>query len=159
MSTQSVRLNIAGLNSAVPLDRVEAAARAACIHDDVHLLPMGYDTHMLDDGGTFSGGQRQRIALARALIVGPRILILDEATSALDALTEQSVFQSVRGLACTRVVIAHRLSTIANADRILVLDAGRLVAQGTHPVLLKESPLYRDLVGAQGPDGAAVQGG
>jgi ABC-type bacteriocin/lantibiotic exporter with double-glycine peptidase domain len=148
--TQSIRLNIAGLDSTVPLERIEAAARAAAIEAEIRALPLGYDSYLLNDGDAFSGGQKQRIALARALLVEPRILVLDEATSALDTLTEQEVYRTLSGLSCTRLIIAHRLSTIANADHIVVLDQGSVVDQGRHAELLGRCALYRALVQGQG---------
>ncbi|HRC87076.1 MAG TPA: ATP-binding cassette domain-containing protein, partial [Thermoanaerobaculia bacterium] len=96
-----------------------------------------------------SGGQQQRIALARALVGRPRVLILDEATSALDTVTERKIQHNLGELSATRIVAAHRLSTIRHADRILVLDAGRLVDSGTHEELLSRPGVYRRLVAAQ----------
>jgi ATP-binding cassette subfamily B protein/subfamily B ATP-binding cassette protein MsbA len=124
---------------------VAAAARAAHVHDFVSRLPQGYDTPVVERGATLSGGERQRIGIARALLKDAPILILDEPTSAVDALSEEAIFDSLRSLRRdhTTIVIAHRLSTIRDATRILVLDGGRLVAQGTHEQLTRESPLYR----------------
>jgi ATP-binding cassette subfamily B protein len=147
--TQSVRLNIAGLDSSVPLARVEGAAKAAAIDEEIRMLPMGYDTLMINDGGSFSGGQRQRIALASAFLRAPRILILDEATSALDAPTEGLIYQALLSLSCTRIVIAHRLSTIRNADRIVVVDQGQIADQGNHDELFARCELYRSLLQGQ----------
>jgi ATP-binding cassette subfamily B protein len=146
---QSIRLNIANFDAAVPMERVYAAAQAAGIHDEILQLPMGYETALFNEAGTLSGGQRQRIALARALLRDPRILILDEATSALDALAERQIFDRLSKLGSTRIVIAHRLSTIVQADRIVVVDAGRVIANGDHASLLGTCPLYRELVTAQ----------
>jgi ATP-binding cassette subfamily B protein len=124
---------------------VVAAARAAHVHDFVAALPEGYDTPVLERGATLSGGERQRIGIARALLRDAPILILDEPTSAVDAISEGAIFDSLRRLRAshTTIVIAHRLSTIRDATRILVLDGGRVVAQGTHEGLLAASPLYR----------------
>jgi ATP-binding cassette subfamily B protein/subfamily B ATP-binding cassette protein MsbA len=124
---------------------VAAAARAAHVHDFVSKLAAGYDTPVVERGATLSGGERQRIGIARALLKDAPILILDEPTSAVDALSEEAIFDSLRRLRRdhTTIVIAHRLSTIRDATRILVLDGGRLVAQGTHEQLTRESPLYR----------------
>ena len=110
-------------------------------------LPDGYDTLVGERGLTLSGGQRQRVAIARALIQDPRILILDDATSSLDASTEARVKQALREVMTgrTTVIIGHRLSTIALADRIAVLDAGGLVAVGTHDELVEKSELYREI--------------
>jgi len=143
----TVRANIALADPATPLARVEEAAKRACIHDDILRMPMGYDTPLLGGGGSISGGQRQRIALARALVGEPAILLLDEATSALDTVTEARVQEQLDRLACTRIVVAHRMSTVFAADLIVVLDAGRIVAQGRHAELVATSPLYRELAG------------
>ena len=124
---------------------VADAARAAHVHDFVERLALGYDTPVLERGATMSGGERQRIGIARALLKGAPILILDEPTSAVDALSEGAIFDSLRRVRAshTTIVIAHRLSTIRDATRILVLDGGRVVAQGTHDKLMRTSLLYR----------------
>ena len=124
---------------------VVAAARAAHVHDFVTAFPDGYQTLVQERGATLSGGERQRIGIARALLKGAPILILDEPTSAVDALSEGAIFDSLRRLRAshTTIVIAHRLSTIRDATRILVLDGGRVVAQGAHDELTLASPLYR----------------
>jgi ABC-type bacteriocin/lantibiotic exporter with double-glycine peptidase domain len=112
-------------------------------------MPMGYETTLVDGGASLSGGQRQRLALARALVHQPAILLLDEATSALDTITESRVQAALASLRCTRIVIAQRLSTIARADRILVMEDGRIVEQGTHAELLGRRGVYMELVSAQ----------
>ena len=124
---------------------VERAARDAQIHDAVARLPLGYDTPVDEAGATLSGGERQRLGLARALLKDAPILILDEPTSAVDAIAEAAVFDALRrGRAGrTTIVIAHRLSTIRDATRILVLQDGRITAQGSHAALLGSSALYR----------------
>ena len=129
--------------------KVVRAAKIAAIHEDIMGMPMGYNTILADRGLSLSGGQRQRLAIARALARNPRIFIFDEATSHLDAVTEDTICNNLKSLRCTQVVIAHRLSTIRNADLILVLDAGKLVEQGTHETLLSGDNLYATLVGAQ----------
>jgi ABC-type multidrug transport system fused ATPase/permease subunit len=126
-------------------EEVEAAARAAHIHDFITTLPNGYQTPVAEAGATLSGGERQRLGIARALVKNAPMLILDEPTSSLDALSEEGVFDALRRLrrGRTTIVIAHRLSTIRTATRILVLHEGRLTAQGTHDELLASNVLYR----------------
>ncbi len=145
----SVRENIALGRPELALRHVLDAARVANLHGDVMRMPMGYSTHLVEGGASFSGGERQRLALARALARRPKILLLDEATSALDAGTEQVVQRNLQTLTCTRIVVAHRLSTIRQADRIVVLDGGRIVEQGTHAQLLGRSGIYAELLQGQ----------
>ena len=144
----SVRDNIAfGLPDA-PHEAVEAAARAAQAHEFiVDDLPQGYDTVIGERGITLSGGQRQRIAIARALLIDPRILVLDDATASVDATTEARIRLGLREVmrGRTTIIIAHRLSTIALADEIVVLEYGRIVARGTQSELLAESSLFREI--------------
>ncbi len=150
----TVRNNIAyGLDN-VPAERVEAAARAAKAHDFIVDLPKGYDTSIGERGGQLSAGQRQRLAIARALLKDPPILILDEATSALDAESEFLIQEALATLrrGRTTIVIAHRLSTIRSADRIIVIDKGRLAESGTHEGLLGRDGLYRKLYELQFPE-------
>ena len=143
----TVRANIAYGTEHAPMDRVEAAARAAHAHDFIAKLPDGYDTVVGERGTTLSGGQRQRIAIARAVLRDPPILILDEATSALDSESERMVQEAMEGLLEGRTVfvIAHRLSTIRRADLIVVVDEGRIVQQGSHLALMEEGGLYARL--------------
>jgi ABC-type multidrug transport system fused ATPase/permease subunit len=124
---------------------IEDAARAAHAHEFISHLPKGYDTETAEAGGGLSGGERQRLSVARAIIKNAPILILDEPTSSLDAISEEIVFAALRRLRAgrTTIVIAHRLSTVRDADRILVLDGGRIAAQGRHEELIKTSQLYR----------------
>jgi ABC-type multidrug transport system fused ATPase/permease subunit len=143
----SVRENIAFGVPAVPQELVEAAARAAQAHEFIEKLPQGYDTVIGERGITLSGGQRQRLAIARALVIDPRILILDDATASVDATTEAQIraglTEALRDR--TTIVIAHRLSTIALATDIVVLDHGRIVARGTQAELLETSLVYREI--------------
>lgn len=133
------------------VEQVEAAARSAHAHEFILQLPNGYQTHLGDAGLGLSGGQRQRLAIARALLVDAPILLLDEATSALDAQSEHLIQQALPTLMSgrTTLVIAHRLATVQHADRIAVIDQGRLVAIGTHRQLIAESPLYARLAALQ----------
>jgi ATP-binding cassette, subfamily B, bacterial len=124
---------------------IEAAARAAHAHEFIARLPKGYDTEIAEAGASLSGGEKQRLSVARAILKNAPILILDEPTSSLDAISEEIVFAALRRLRAgrTTIVIAHRLSTVRDADRILVLDGGKIAAQGRHDDLLKTSQLYR----------------
>jgi ATP-binding cassette, subfamily B, bacterial HlyB/CyaB len=144
---RSIRENIALADPGLPIERVIAAAQLAGAHDFILELPQGYDTVVGERGGSLSGGQRQRIAIARALIGDPRILILDEATSALDYESERIVQENMRRIAQGRtvVVIAHRLSTVRRADRILTLERGRLVEDGSHDALVRTGGRYANL--------------
>jgi NHLM bacteriocin system ABC transporter ATP-binding protein len=141
--------NIAG---AANLDIEDAweAARLAGIAADIEAMPMGMYTLVGEGLSTVSGGQRQRVLLARALAVKPKLLLLDEATSALDNLAQATVLESLGGLAATRIVIAHRLNTVRNADRIVVLDAGRIVQMGTYDQLAGAPGPFRALLAGQG---------
>ncbi len=144
---RTVRDNIALANPAAPMTTVIAAATLAGAHDFILQLPEGYDTTIGERGSTLSGGQRQRIAIARALMGDPRILIFDEATSALDYESEQVIQGNMGGIAKGRTVliIAHRLSTVRSAHRILTIDRGRLVEDGTHNELIKTKGRYAAL--------------
>jgi ATP-binding cassette, subfamily B, bacterial len=144
----SIRDNIAyGRPDAQPTE-IEAAAVAAGADEFVRHLPDGYDTVVGERGYTLSGGQRQRIAIARTLLVNPPILVLDDATSAIDVQVEQQIHGALRVLmeGRTTLIIAHRLSTISLADRVVLLDGGRIVADGTHGELLLSTPLYGEVL-------------
>ena len=145
----SIRSNIALSEPTISFERVVDAARRASIDADVRAMPMGYETIVADGGATLSGGQRQRIAMARALLHNPAVLLLDEATSSLDSTTERAVMDSLRHTRATRIVIAHRLSTIAHADRIVVMEDGRIVESGKHEELLHAGGAYAALVADQ----------
>jgi ABC-type multidrug transport system fused ATPase/permease subunit len=143
----SIRDNIALGMPDAPHDAVEAAARAAQAHEFILELPHGYDTVVGERGITLSGGQRQRIAIARALLIDPRILILDDATASVDATTEAKIRAGLREVmrGRTTIIIAHRLSTIALADEVVVLDEGRIAARGTQAELLETSSVFREI--------------
>jgi ABC-type multidrug transport system fused ATPase/permease subunit len=145
--SDTVRENIAFGVTAATDEQVEQAARLAQAHEFIAKLPNGYDTVIGERGITLSGGQRQRIAIARALIVDPRILILDDATASVDATTEAHIRLGLREVmkGRTTIIIAHRLSTIALADELVVLENGRIAARGTHDELIGTSEVYREI--------------
>jgi len=160
----SVRENLLYAKPDATQDELEAAARAAAIHDRVLELPDGYDTIVGERGYKLSGGEKQRVAIARVLLKDPRILILDEATSALDTVSERLIQSALERLerGRTTIAIAHRLSTILRADRILVYQGGRIVERGTHAQLLARGGLYSKLYTEQfesPPEPAADAGG
>ena len=144
----SILENIVG-SSPLTLDDAMEAARMAGLDDDIRQMPMGMHTFITEGGGTLSGGQRQRLLIAQAIVKRPRIVFFDEATSALDNRTQRIVSESLERLQATRVVIAHRLSTIIHADRIFVLDAGRLVQSGSYDELIDQPGLFADLAKRQ----------
>ncbi len=161
--TGTVRDNIRFGRPEATDDEVVAAARAAQAHEFIVELPQGYDTVVGERGVNLSGGQRQRVAIARALLVRPRILILDDSTSAVDIETEIKLQDALDRLmaedhSATRFVVAQRISTVLLADKIVVLDSGRVAAIGTHSTLLRESPIYRDIYASQLGDGEVADG-
>ncbi|MEP4486107.1 ABC transporter transmembrane domain-containing protein [Marinobacter alexandrii] len=158
--TGDVRYNIAYGRLDATEDEIHKAARAAHAHDFVEQLPDRYQSHLGEQGVRLSGGQRQRIALARAILNDPRILLLDEATSALDSDSEYQVQQALEELMVNRttVIIAHRLSTILHADKIAVMDQGRLIDTGTHEELLGRCELYARLARLQFRDAQQAGG-
>ncbi|MFE9481943.1 ABC transporter ATP-binding protein [Streptomyces spororaveus] len=146
--SDTIRANIAYGHPEATEEQIEAAARAAQAEGFIRALPAGYDTKVGEQGLTLSGGQRQRIALARAILTDPRLLLLDDATSAVDARVEHEIHEALRSVMAgrTTLLIAHRRSTLALADRIAVLDRGRLADIGTHEQLESRSALYRRLL-------------
>lgn len=134
-------------NMAATQEEIEQAARQACCHEFISKLPQGYDTPVGEGGSTLSGGEKQRVSIARALLKNASIVLLDEATASLDPENEAAIQQAINELVAdkTVILIAHRLKTIQNADKILVLDQGRLVQQGKHDALLQEPGIYANL--------------
>ena len=141
--------NIVGSAVDLTLNDAWEAARLAALDTDLEQMPMGMHTFITEGASTLSGGQRQRLMIARALVTKPRIVLFDEATSALDNPTQAIVTESLDRIRATRVVIAHRLSTIINADRIFVLDQGRIVQSGTYDELVNKPGLFHELVKRQ----------
>ncbi len=150
--SRTIRENISyGVGRAVPDAEVEAAARAAAVHDVIQSFPDGYNTLVGEKGVTLSGGQRQRVAIARTLLKDPRILILDDSTSAVDTETEAEIRGALEGLMQGRstFIIAHRIQSLMNADQILVLEKGRIVQHGSHDELLAQDGFYRKIYDLQ----------
>jgi ATP-binding cassette subfamily B protein len=147
----TIRENIAFGRTEASQREVESAARAAAAHDFITEFPDGYDTNVGERGATLSGGQRQRIAIARALLMNPRVLILDDSTSSVDLATEAQIQRALDELmkGRTSFVIAQRISTVMKADLILVLEKGRIVAQGRHAELLESSETYAEIYNSQ----------
>ncbi|MHB0897207.1 MAG: ABC transporter ATP-binding protein, partial [Spirochaetales bacterium] len=147
----TVRDNIRYGRPGAAEEEVTAAAKAAQAHDFILALPRGYDTRVEERGGNLSGGQKQRVAIARALLERPSILILDDSTSSVDVETETKIQAALDEYmkGSTRVVVAQRISTVLNADTIIVLDQGRIVAEGKHKELLRSSPVYKEIYDSQ----------
>jgi ATP-binding cassette subfamily B protein len=143
----TIGYNIGYANPAASQEDIEKVAKNAQIHDFIKSLPNGYKTLVGERGLKLSGGEKQRVAIARTLLKNPAILILDEATSALDSVTEEGIQSALEAVSANRttLVIAHRLSTIVNADKIIVMDKGKIVEQGKHTQLLKKNRLYKEL--------------
>ncbi len=147
----TIRENIAFGKTDASFDEIEAAGKAAAAHEEIMSFPEGYDTPVGERGTTLSGGQKQRVAIARALLLDPRILILDDSTSSVDLVTEAKIQKALDELMMGRTsfVIAQRISTVMNADQILVLDKGQIVASGDHEHLLDTSEIYADIYSSQ----------
>lgn len=142
---QSVYENIVGNRDDISFESVVEATKIAQIHDEIIKLPLSYHTVLSEQGQNFSGGQIQRIAIARAIVNNPQVVIFDEATNSLDSITEKKIDDYLSSLKSTRIIIAHRLSTIKNADKIIVMHDGRVIAQGSHEELLNANDYYRTL--------------
>jgi len=154
----SVRENIAYGRPDAPPDEVIAAAQAAQAHEFIMAMPAGYDSPVEARGANLSGGQRQRIAIARALLNAPAILIMDDSTSAVDMETEVRLQEALEALTGGRTtfIVAQRISSVLTADQIIILDAGRIAAQGTHRQLLQSSPIYQEIYRSQLGDAQPV---
>jgi ATP-binding cassette subfamily B multidrug efflux pump len=147
----TIRENIAFGKTDATLEEIQNAAKAVAAHDFIMSFPDGYNTHVGERGTTLSGGQKQRVAIARALLLDPRILILDDSTSSVDLTTEAQIQVALDTLmkGRTSFVIAQRISTVMNADKILVLEKGQVVAQGRHAELMEEEPIYAEIYNSQ----------
>ena len=132
-------------------EEVIAAAKAAQAHDFILQLPQGYDTHIEERGVNLSGGQKQRIAIARAIILKPKILIMDDSTSSVDVETETKIQDALQEMMKDRTsfVVAQRISTVLRADKIIVIDKGQIAAEGTHAELIRTSPIYQEIYESQ----------
>ncbi|MBC7239094.1 MAG: ATP-binding cassette domain-containing protein, partial [Chloroflexi bacterium] len=141
-------------------EEVIAAAKAAQAHDFIMSFPDGYDTLVGQRGVNLSGGQKQRIAIARALVMNPAVLILDDSTSSVDVETEAKIQEALEASRAksTRFIIAQRISSVLTADKIVVLDGGRIAAEGTHAELMASSPLYREIYESQLGNGGISHG-
>ncbi len=156
----SIRDNICFGHSSATGQEILTVAKAAQAHDFISAFPEGYDTQIGQRGVNLSGGQKQRIAIARALLIRPRILILDDSTSSVDVETEARIEAALEELLanCTSFIIAQRVSTVLKADNIVVLERGRVVAMGTHAKLMRSSPVYREIFDSQLGDGSGTHG-
>ena len=144
--TDSIRANITLTDPFATEEEVWEAARLAGIDEDIKAMPMGMKTLVFDSSGTISGGQKQRILIARALIGKPNILFFDEATSALDNNTQKIITDTLASLHCTRVVIAHRLSTEKQCDRIVMMEGGQIIEEGTYDELMERKGRFAEMV-------------
>ena len=151
MFSGTVRDNIRYGRPEASDEEVVAAAKAAQAHDFIMGLSQGYDTHVEQRGANFSGGQKQRLAIARAILMQPKILILDDSTSSVDVETETRIQDALDTLMHDRTsfVVAQRISTVLKADKIIVIDKGCIAAQGTHKDLIKSSPIYQEIFESQ----------
>jgi ATP-binding cassette, subfamily B, multidrug efflux pump len=155
----SVRENIRYGRPGASEEEVIAAAKAAQAHDFILNLPNGYDTRVEERGVNLSGGQKQRLAIARALLLRPAVLILDDSTSSVDVETETKIQDAMKSWLqdSTSFVVAQRISTVLHADQILVVDEGKIVAQGTHSELMRTSAVYQEIYDSQLGDGVKLE--
>ena len=150
----TIRENIAYGRPDATLEDITAAARAAQAHDFITAMPAGYESVVESRGVNLSGGQKQRIAIARAILISPEILIMDDSTSAVDLATEIGIQEALDEIMnnTTTIIIAQRINSVLNADKIVILDAGRIIAQGTHSELLQSNPIYQEIFRSQFDD-------